>query len=1084
LTKLFEAFIILSPKSLPYSWKLSPEVNVEMDDFLSLIPRDHQPFLSLAALFEEDFSIDWIAELIKVKPSQLFSALDLGVEKGWLAKRRAGFFYFQDLKEKQNFQNLVPQEQKDELFGQIASLLLNELPQDDYKALVLAPYLLRLHNDVETCRWLVRAGDIHRRAFNNEKALQCYGKVLDDLAGVSGEESDLVYCDAAIKYSKISTARHDTKKILFIIKEAMVRVERWSQKGTQALLHMHLAKNEWLGFRYAKALRSFEKGWSLAKKLNDPKVMRSASIFGTFFLYWQGRYREAVLSYEKSVPDVEKYPQRGFPLIAALMVAHCYQQIGQVTQGLGMMDAIRNHSREQGDLYTASQAGVTMGTALLDIRRINDALQCLECSLEEARAAHNNWAWIPGKLMLAFAYYLREDNKRSLIQLREFSHYCQQVHVTVPHLPYLMELYWAMEQGKLPSISGFSLEKEIQRMIRGKNIFMKGVAYRYQALLEKRMGLPSEKVKQSLDFSLGWLEESGNKFELAASKFELARLYLSKGMNENAQEITLMASNLLSPFNEALIPDDLKPLIKDTPAAPNLLKEILKLGQEVVSIWDNKDLVQLIISTVNRITGAERGAIFILEETSHPPRLNIKASKNLTFDEIKKPDFSPSMRMIEKVALTGKGIILGANPSENINLSQEMIRSRICVPMTLKDKIVGVLYHDNRLLDSAFRESDLELLAYFAGLAAIALENARNYERIQELTLKLREEKTYYEEQHLENINFGDIVGESKGILRVLAQVDQVAGADTGVLIMGETGVGKELVAREIHRRSPRRDKPFIRVLCSALPDSLIPSELFGHERGAFTGAIHQRIGRFELADGGTLFLDEIGDLPQEVQTRLLRVLETKEFERVGGNKTIHSDFRLLAATNRNIGEEVNTHRFRADLYYRLNVFPIYVPPLRERKEDIPLLAHFFLKIYSAKLGKSYEKFPQEELNKLIKYDWPGNIRELENIIERSVILNAGPIFRIPQFGPGDQELGQAKFEITLKENERRHILWALQKVGWKVRGRGGAAELLNIHPSTLAFRMKKLGIQRQPEFSRRRSETEKEFRQGTNSLH
>jgi transcriptional regulator with GAF, ATPase, and Fis domain len=392
--------------------------------------------------------------------------------------------------------------------------------------------------------------------------------------------------------------------------------------------------------------------------------------------------------------------------------------------------------------------------------------------------------------------------------------------------------------------------------------------------------------------------------------------------------------------------------------------------------------------------------------------------------------------------------------------------------MILRDKVVGVLYHDNRLLSSAFRESDLELLAYFAALAAFAMDNARAYEEIQRLNQKLEEEKLYYEEQHLQNLHFEDIIGKSPTIKRVLAQMDQVAMTDTTALILGETGVGKELVATGIHRNSSRNNKPFIRVHCSSLPENLISSELFGHEKGAFTGAIQRRIGRFELANGGTLFLDEIGDLPLEVQVRLLRVLQSREFERVGGSETLRSDFRLIVATNRDLEQLVKENRFRSDLYYRLNVFPIHVPSLRERKEDIPLLANHFLKVYSTKMGKTIKMISEAEINKLMRYDWPGNIRELEHIIERSTVLSPGPYLHIPELSIQLPESTNLGVDIPLKDKERQYILQVLEKTGWKVRGLGGAAEILKIHPSTLISRMKKLGIQRPEAVSKRRTPT------------
>jgi len=1027
-------------------------------------PNGGQHLFAQAALFAKNFSIDWIVELTQKKVSQILSALEEGIQQGWLVRKSPGVFCFANPQQRLKWQALLSPKEKEQMHWRIAELLLREPQDDDHKAQAVAPHLLCISNNDENCRWLMRAGDLYRNAFRTEEALQCYTKVLHDLSSIHGEEIDSLFMAAAIQYSKISTARHETTKVLSVLWEAMNRAKKWDKQAHQSLLKMHIAKSEWLRSRYSSALKHFQEGWVLAKKIDDPKLLRSATTFSTFFLYWQGRYREAVHYYEKSVPDVEKYPHGGFPLFAALTVGHCYAQIGQITQGLGMLDGIRIHCLERGNRHLAANAGATMGVVMLDIGRPDDALQYLERSVQEAREEHNDWIWIIGKLMLAFAYYLKGKNKRSIASLREFLVNSRQVLVTVHLYPYLMELCWAIEQGRFPRISGLSIENEVHRMIRGQNLFLKGVAYKYQALLEKQKGLPSEKIVQLLNLSLRWLEESGHQIELAKSKFELARQYLILGEEEKAKEMTQMASKVLYSINEALIPDDLKSLVKDPPRGENLLKEILKVGKEVVTIRDNKDLVQHILSTVNRITGAERGAIFLMEGGTNSKRFQLRASKNITSEQIIHPSFRSSMKMIEDVALTGKGRIHGlGSPDDLGSLSEKIIRSCICVPMILRDKVVGVLYHDNCLFSSAFRESDLELLAYFAAQAAFAMDNAGAYEEIQRLNQRLKEEKLYYEEQHLQSLHFEDIVGESAAIMRVLAQVDQVAGTDTTVLILGETGVGKELVARAIHRNSPRRNKPFIRVFCSAFPESLISSELFGHERGAFTGAIQRRIGRFELADGGTILLDEIGDLPLGVQIRLLRVVQNKEFERVGGSETLRSDFRLLVATNRDLEQEVKAFRFRSDLFYRFNVFPIYVPPLRERKEDIPLLAHYFLKNYATKMGKIFAGIPESEMDKLMRYDWPGNVRELENIIERATILSTGNHFHIPELGGGDHtELTPTpKAELTLKENERRHILWALQKTGWKVRGRGGAAELLEIHPSTLNFRMKKLGVQR-----------------------
>jgi transcriptional regulator with GAF, ATPase, and Fis domain len=1047
------------------------EVMMDNSDQLNKYANGNRNLLSISAIFQGTFSIDWLLDLlVEWKPTQILSQLEEATKKGLLVKKELGQYCYANEKKRMASLHQLSENEKRQLHIQAADILMRDLPDNGQKAYALAPHLIHIPNDIERCSYLIKAGDLHMKDFCTEDALQCYSKVLEDLSVITNEEGDRLFYETAVKYSKISTARHDTEKVLSIIKTAYSRAQKRKNKGFQALLLMHRAKNEWLRSRYRNALKQFESGWALAKELNDPKIMKSATTFSAFFLFWQGRFKEAVEIYEQSVADVEKYPQGGFPLLAVMTVGYCYAQIGQVTQGLGMLDAIRTQCLQKSNVHLASYTSANIGNIFVEIGKIDEGIQFLKKSAKEAKKAHNDWVWITGKTVLAYAYYLKGEKKQAIRYLSEFLQESRKVKATVYLYPYLMELCLAMTSGDLPSVEGLSLEKQIQSMIKGKNIFLKGVAYRYEAILRKRSGEPNEKIIQSLEKSMKWLEESGQQIELSKTKIELARIYISMGKDEKAKNIIHLASQALGAVNEALIPDDLRAIIKDRHAGEKLLKEILNLGQEVVTIRDNRDLVQHILSTLNRITGAERGGIFLWDEKTDPPRLVIRGSKNLTSDQISDKCFVASMKLIEEVALSGKGRILsgraeevdGTSPTDNI------IFSRICVPMILRDKTVGVLYHDNRLLDSAFKASDLELLSYFAALAAFALDNARAYEEIKRLNQKLSEETRYYKEEHLSTLHFEDIVGESSAITSVLSKVDQVSETDATVMITGETGAGKELVARAIHRYSDRKDQPFIRVHCSALPESLIPSELFGHEKGAFTGATQRRIGRFELADGGTLFLDEIGDLSMDIQVRLLRVLQSKEFERVGGSETLSSDFRLVVATNSDLEKMVREQKFRADLYYRLAVFPIYVPPLRERKEDIPLLAHYFLQIYSKKRGKQFSGIPDSEIEKLFLYDWPGNVRELENIIERGTILNRGPKFRVPELGTGLQEFSHYAGNITLKENERRHIIQTLGKTGWRVRGVGGAAELLDLPPSTLAFRMKKLGVQRPKKASRR----------------
>jgi len=382
------------------------------------------------------------------------------------------------------------------------------------------------------------------------------------------------------------------------------------------------------------------------------------------------------------------------------------------------------------------------------------------------------------------------------------------------------------------------------------------------------------------------------------------------------------------------------------------------------------------------------------------------------------------------------------------------------VPLISRQRVLGTLNVASRRED-AFNEAGVSLLEEVASQFAVALDNALAYHHIEELNAKLAEEKLYLADEIRTNNFFEEIIGRSQLLQKVLRQIEVVAPSDSTVLICGETGTGKELVARAIHNLSARQQATFVKLNCAAIPTGLIESEMFGHEKGAFTGAVAQRIGRFELANHGTLFLDEIGEIPPELQPKLLRVLQEREFERLGSARTIQVDVRLVAATNKNLQQMMKDGAFRADLFYRLNVFPILMPPLRERPEDIPLLVRYFVQQVSRRMGKRIETIHSETMDQLVRYDWPGNIRELQNIIERAVILSSGSVLEVPAGELKSSPEPAGRMPQTLEEAERRHILQALEETHWIVGGPRGAAARLGMKRSTLQFRMQKLGISR-----------------------
>jgi formate hydrogenlyase transcriptional activator len=395
------------------------------------------------------------------------------------------------------------------------------------------------------------------------------------------------------------------------------------------------------------------------------------------------------------------------------------------------------------------------------------------------------------------------------------------------------------------------------------------------------------------------------------------------------------------------------------------------------------------------------------------------------------------------------------------------------LPLISRNRGIGVLVL-GRLRDDDFSEADINFLTQVSNQVALAVENALAFREIQELRDQLSKEKLYLEDEIRAELNFAQIVGNGPALRRVLKQVQIVAPTDSTVLIYGETGTGKELIARAIHDLSPRRSKPFVKLNCAAIPTGLLESELFGHEKGAFTGAIAQRIGRFEVADSGTIFLDEIGEIPLELQTKLLRVLQEREFERLGSSKTLRTEARLIAATNRNLEVMVAEQKFRSDLFFRINVFPVQVPPLRERAGDIPLLVRHFTQQFSRRMNKVIDTIPSATMDALCRYVWPGNIRELQNMIERAVIISTTSVLsldvadlKLPPASSSGKKVAAPDSKINgplrdvLEQTQRERILEALERSNWVVAGSRGAAAQLGMKRSTLQQRIRKLGIKR-----------------------
>jgi formate hydrogenlyase transcriptional activator len=510
-------------------------------------------------------------------------------------------------------------------------------------------------------------------------------------------------------------------------------------------------------------------------------------------------------------------------------------------------------------------------------------------------------------------------------------------------------------------------------------------------------------------------------------------------------------------------------------AAGKRARTLLEINNAIISNLTREALFHRVCEALERVISFDRVALALYEAEADVIRLvafeGAFLSEHFTVGQTFDPrDSHFGLAISRQRPLVRRDLTIEAQFASERRAAHEGIRSICTVPLVVRGRSIGAVNLASRMANQ-YSEADAEFFQEVANQVALAVENMTAYEEIAALKARLEDENVYLQEEIRREHNFVEMVGNSAALLSALRKVEQVAAADSTVLISGETGTGKELIARAIHGRSPRRDRALVKVNCAAISAGLVESELFGHVKGAFTGAIERRVGRFELAHGGTIFLDEVGELPLETQVKLLRVLQEQEFEPVGSSRSVRVDVRVIAATNRDLQEAVAGGRFRSDLFYRLNVFPLRVPPLRERAADIPQLVMFFLGQFSKKFGRRIDRVSEPTMDRLVRYAWPGNIRELQNVIERAAVLCPGSVLELdPDLLPvtaawtataAAPTPGASPGLATLEEMERAHILAALEQTSWLIEGPKGAAKILALHPNTLRSRMDKLALKR-----------------------
>lgn len=943
---------------------------------------------------------------------------------------------------------------------------IQSLSESREKTLILAE-LYHRHGDMnEGLNTIKKAADILLQFKDEKRAIVYYDHILKQFETKEPVRENVeLFVESVL--AKLSTSTnmiaHEQTALLEKVEEIARQHEKWELVARikhELISELLLAGDTEQG---AKNINAFSE---LALKVGDPSILKKAALARSELCFWQGRLSEAIRSYEDVTGDMEEFGEDTIALMDGAIIGWCYVMCGRIARGMGMLNAVREKALMLGFLRTAHNVDVLKAHALLDLRKISEAEAILDISEVPSSTLNIYDRLISYIAVLCKAYicFAKEDYEGLSACLQNATKALPSLGWIPRQNPWDFERLIAMEsRGLFPETTS---QAAVEKWANGNDIYIKGFAVRYRALINMEKHGPSAQVLADLRKSEEYLKEVGAEIELARTRLALGKYYLTKGDEKLARSCLGQAWHFFSGVDKSLFPADLMGIMPKEEKMEFMVNRMGEITRSLGTIRDRSSFLNGVLNVAMDFTMATRGGFFV----SNSDELSLIASRNIdpsynrteTFKVIKQTILNAQHHENREVVLS---TVKGGDKVTNLSVRRPMVSPLVAMPAKLGETLYGYLYLDKRFDDTPFPEDHLPFIRMLCDQIAVGLSNISMYEEMKRLKDHFQEEASFYKQGMGVETPLEMIVGQSEAIQKITREIRQVANTDASVLILGETGVGKELVAKAIHGLSERRNSVFIPVNLATLPSELVASELFGHEKGSFTGAHEMQKGLFEFADGGTIFLDEIGDLPPNIQVKLLRILQEGTFERLGGSKPIKSNFRVISATNKDLHKEVQEGAFRQDLYFRLNVFPIYIAPLRERKDDIPLLVRFFIDKHGRKQGKAIKRIPRDELRRLINYHWPGNVRELEHVVERAIIFSDGGRISFKGFEYLSENITSAtdiqESYDTLADVERNHVIKVLNSTNWKVSGPHGAAMILGLKSSTLVFRMKKLGIKR-----------------------
>jgi transcriptional regulator with GAF, ATPase, and Fis domain len=835
-------------------------------------------------------------------------------------------------------------------------------------------------------------------------------------------------------------------------------------RRSHALINLHSGMLDYFTGHRDEALVALGVGLAEVDDLGDGDILsQSAECIATFY-FMKGQYRDVMrnLEYLENLTGIN---EENVQIHTYIFFGYSALYLGQFHRAFGFLDSSLRLAEEKSNKALASILRTVLGTTLVLVKRYHEAEVHLKKARQESIEAGNAFGYHYSGGGLSLLYFMNGDLEKCYQVMKDTVDKAVKAGLIQQYSsPWILEMFYEFHRQGYEPLPHWNYLDIMEKTLSGVNVHLRGVALRLRAQEKMDQGTEEkEKIMPDLEASKACLELSGNHIQQARTVLEMAHLELLNNDKEEAKRFAQEAWNLFGGHASDFFPDQYKPLLEKKQLSPDpsiakddYLRQYLEEMHLIKSSMSEEETLHKTIISTNRFFGAERGALFWFPEGKYTRKPELRASSNLTREEVGSHRFRPYIEHVIEAFRTNKPLVVRKDPSRGTG-QREMIRSVLCIPVEVQGMTYGVLYHDNSYMQDAFDHLDPRTMTLLGRHTSDIVGFLLNTIRIREEKEKLSRELDT--NQH--DFKKLKIVARSRVMREVLTMAGQVASGETTVLLLGETGCGKGVFARWVHENSRRSEGPFIVVDCTTIPENLVESELFGYEKGAFTGADRQKLGRVELAHNGTLFLDEIGELPLQLQTKLLKTLEEKTFVRIGGGRSIRSDFRLIAATNRDLKGEVASGRFREDLYYRLNVFPISIPPLREREEDIIDLANYFIEGFVKVYGKAGLKLSREDIGKLAKYAWPGNVRELQNVIERAIILAKGNDLEIPLF-PAATEAGFNEIVDdmpTLDDLQRRYIMHVFEYTKGRVGGPRGAAEILGKKRTSLYSRMRALGM-------------------------